>query len=217
MKRILSLLIGLTLMVGCAPKQEDLNTITLWHWMVDRQNALEQLAAQYEQETGIKVKIDLFAPPEAYTQRVIASSQAKALRDIFGILDKKQIFATFIENGFVADLTDEFKKSNGEWESSLFPKALEVNVFTPGNIYNIRPGIYGVPIDVTNIQMLYNKALLEKAGISKAPKTFNEQVDDFRRGLISEALAKHDGNQLRAAHALGIDRATVKRVLERST
>ncbi len=164
-------------LTGCANKkteEQKSNTIAMWHWMTDRNDALQALAKKYEIETGIKVKIDLYAPSDAYTQRIVASAQAKVLPDIYGILDKKENFASFIQNGFVADLTDDFSKNNSEWEKSLFAKALDVNRFEVGNIYNVKPGIYGVPIDVTNIQMLYNKKLLKKAGIENPPKTFDE-------------------------------------------
>ena len=39
------------------------------------------------------VKIDLYAPSDAFTQKVVASAQAKVLPDIYGILDKKEVFA----------------------------------------------------------------------------------------------------------------------------
>ena len=183
MKKILSIVLCV-LLIGCAQKKQDENTITLWHWMTDRQKAFEELAKQYEQQTGIKVKIDLYAPSDAYTQKVIASAQSKILPDIYGILDKKEIFASFIQSGFVADLTEEFQKNNNEWTNEIFPKALDVNRFLDGNIYKVKPGVYGVPVDVTNIQMLYNKKLLAKAGINKPPKTFDEFLQ------ASEALKR---------------------------
>ena len=182
MKKLFALL-GITLALftcanGCAnsQKEKSVEAISLWHWMTDRQEAFEELAKKYEEQTGVKVKIDLYAPSDTYTQRIIASAQAKVLPDIYGILDKKEIFSAFIKNDFVADLTDEFVKNDGEWQKDIFPKALDVNRFKEGNVYGVKPGIYGVPIDVTNIQMLYNKTLLEKAGIKKAPKTFDEFI-----------------------------------------
>ncbi|HLF19037.1 MAG TPA: extracellular solute-binding protein [Candidatus Omnitrophota bacterium] len=190
MKRVLIIIIGLavliglirfTLTTGSTKHQQESNTITLWHWMTDRQEVFEELALKYEEQTGIKVKVDLYAPSDAYTQRIVASAQARVLPDIYGILDKKEIFASFIENGFVADLTAEFQANNAEWELSLYEKAVDVNRFKDGNIHGIKPGIYGVPIDVTNIQMVYNKKLLEKAGISKAPKTF----DEFLQAIVA--------------------------------
>ncbi|HBR15275.1 MAG TPA: hypothetical protein DD723_07015 [Candidatus Omnitrophica bacterium] len=180
MNKLLGIVLCGLLLSGCFMKQEDNNTITLWHWMTDRQKAFEELARRYEEQTGVKVKVDLYAPPDAYTQRIVASAQSHVLPDIYGILDKKKIYASFIESGLVADLTNEFQKDNAEWEKSLFSKALDVNRFEEGNVYGVKPGIYGVPLDVTNIQMLYNKKLLQKAGIMHPPKSFDEFLEDIK-------------------------------------
>ncbi len=177
---------------GCGAKPVNTNEVLIWHWMTDRHQAFETLAKQYEEKTGVSIKIQLFAPPDTYTQRITASAQANTLPDIFGILDKKEIFADYIKYDIVADLTEEYKKDDGAWEKAMFPKALEVNRFVEGNIYDIKPGIYGVPIDVTNIQMLYNKDLLAKAGVQKVPQTFKEfltAIEKLKRvgiaGLVS--------------------------------
>ncbi|MDP8212883.1 MAG: extracellular solute-binding protein [Candidatus Zapsychrus exili] len=186
MKRVLSLFLCcfLILSIGCGKKKKDSNTITIWHWMTDRHKTFESLAQKYEEQTGIKVQIDLYAPSDVFTHKIIASAQARVLPDIYGILDKKKVFASFIENGFVADLTEEFKKNDSEWEKAIFPKALDVNRFKEGNIYNIRPGIYGEPLDVTNIQMLYNRKLLEKIGVKTPPVTFEDFIN------IAESLKR---------------------------
>lgn len=175
MKALLTIVFSFLTLVGCnqaGAKKAD--TITVWHWMTDRQDAFQKLAAEYEQQTNIKVKFELYAPSDAYSQKIIASAQAKVLPDIFGVLGEKETFASFIENGFVSDLSADYKANEAAWEKSIFPKALAVNQFEEGNVYKIKPGIYGVPIDVTNIQMLYNKNLLKKAGINAPPRTFKE-------------------------------------------
>ncbi len=174
----------LVTLAGCAQPKKPSNQIEVWHWMTDRQEALETLAHKYEQQTGIKVKLELFAPSDTYIQKITAASQANVLPDIYGILDKKSIFALFIKAGFVADLTPEFRANGAAWESTFFPKALDNERFVDGNADMIKPGIYGVPIDVTNVQMVYNRSLLKKAGISKPPATFNEflsQIEAMRR------------------------------------
>ena len=177
---------------GCSNLGKNTNTLNVWHWMTDRQETFLKLASEYEKQTGIKINFELYAPSEAYSQKIIAAAQAKVLPDIFGVLGEKKIFASFVENGIVADLTNDFAANNGEWEKAMFPKALAVNKFEPGNIFNIKPGIYGIPLDITNIQMLYNKNLLKKAGIDQPPKTFDEfvkNIDALKRvgveGLVS--------------------------------
>ncbi|MBF0121995.1 MAG: extracellular solute-binding protein [Candidatus Omnitrophica bacterium] len=166
--------------VGCAQPKKPSHQIEVWHWMTDRQDALEVMAKKYEQETGIKVKIELFAPSDAYSQKVIAAAQANVLPDIYGILSKKAIVASFIKAGYVADLSADFAAHDSAWEKSMFVKALDVNRFPEGNIEKVKPGLYGVPIDVTNIQLIYNKKLLRKAGITRPPETFTEFVSQIK-------------------------------------
>ena len=173
-------LVFLSVYTGCQPPSAVKNEISVWHWMTDRHDAFVKLAQKYEQETKIKVNFELYAPSDAYSQKIVAAAQAKVLPDIFGILDKKEIVASFIQSGFVADLTEGFKANDAAWEKSIFPKALSVNRFESGNVYKVKPGIYGVPLDVTNIQMLYNRNLLKKAGINQPPKTFEEFLNDLQ-------------------------------------
>lgn len=174
---VLFLLIMTMVGLSCSPAAPKANQIVVWHWMTDRDKALQELVVQYEKNTGIKVVLELYAPSDVYSQKIIASAQARILPDVFGILDKKSVVADFIKSGFIADLTAEFKLADGEWEKSLFPKALSVNRFEEGNPYSVTPGIYGVPLDVMNIQMLYNKNLLKKAGINNPPATIEEWID----------------------------------------
>ena len=70
------------------------------------------------------------------------------------------------------------------WKNSIFEKALSSNTFEEGNTYGVKPGIYGVPLDVTNLQLLYNKKLLKKAGYDNPPTTFQEFIE------ISRALKR---------------------------
>lgn len=161
---------------SCSKPAPKTDTVVIWHWMTDRQEAFQTLAQKYEQETGIKINFELYAPSDIYSQKIVAAAQARILPDIYGILDKKSVVASFIQSGYVADLTEEFVKDGGAWEKAIFPKALAVSRFGEGNIYKVKPGIYGVPLDVTNIQMLYNKKLLQKAGIANPPATFEEFI-----------------------------------------
>ena len=165
------------LLVGCAPKQEKAG-ITIWHWMTDREEAFLELARRYEFEAGTKINFELYAPSDAYTQKVRAAAHAKTLPDIYGILGELRDFAAFIKAGHVVDLTNEMTANESEWKNEFFPRALAVNQFLPGNEFEVKPGIYGVPIDVTNIQMLYNKDLFKKAGLDpeKPPYTWEEFI-----------------------------------------
>ncbi len=162
---------------GCSQENQT-KGVTVWHWMTDRQESFLKLAQQYQEQTGIEVRFELYAPSELYSRKTIAAAQASVLPDIYGILGEKKRLASFIEGGFVANLSPDFEANEGIWEKNLFVKAINVNRFEEGNVYGIKPGIYGVPLDVTNIQMLYNKNILKKAGIDQPPLTFDQFIKD---------------------------------------
>lgn len=182
-KRILVFLFVALTLAGCAKKADDKADIVVWHWMTDREEALLALADRYKEETGITVSFELYAPSDAYTQKVRASAQTGTLPDIFGLLAEKRDFAAFIKAGHIADLTQYMEEDNNAWQETLFGKALDVNRFLPDNQWGVKPGIYGVPIDVTNIQMLYNKRLFKQAGLDpeKPPKTWAEFIEAVKR------------------------------------
>jgi ABC-type glycerol-3-phosphate transport system substrate-binding protein len=144
--------------------------------MTDRQAAFFELAKQYEAKAGVKVNFELYAPSDAYSQKVRAAAQGNNLPDLFGILGEKRDFASFIKAGHIADLTGEMERNNNCWRNAFFAKALEVNIFPEGNSYGIKPGVYGVPIDIMTIQMLYNKDLFKKIGLNpeQPPQTWEE-------------------------------------------
>ena len=185
---LVSLVISLT---GCAGGEtRDSKTLTVWHWMSDREQALNDLAKKFETDTGFKVKFELYAPSEIYSQRIKASAQTNTLPDIYGVLGEKRDFASYINSGYVADLSSDLAQSTGSlsetapaWQDTFFQKALAVNEFLPDNEYGVKPGIYGIPIDVTTIQMVYNKKLYAKAGLDPEapPATWSDFVAHSRR------------------------------------
>jgi len=166
---------------GCAPKKSGQKTLTIsiWHWMTDRDDTFQELAKKYEAKTGVKIAFELYAPSDAYTQKVRAAAQGKNLPDIFGLLGEKRDFASFIKAGYILDLTPYMEENFSAWKNSFFPKALAVNEFNEANSYGVKPGTYGAPIDIMTIQMLYNKKLFEQLGLNpkKPPQTFQELLD----------------------------------------
>src|SRR5260370_32706039 len=91
--------------------------------MTDRNEPFQKLAQQYKQETGIEVSIQLFAPSDSYSQKVIAAAQANVLPDIYGILDKKSIVADFIKAELLFHLTRGVMAAGGTGEDRLLENA----------------------------------------------------------------------------------------------
>jgi ABC-type glycerol-3-phosphate transport system substrate-binding protein len=171
-----TLIISILFLIGCAkpPKEKK---IVIWHWMIDRQPAFEELAQRYQATTGIEVEFKLFFPPDIYSQKVIAAARAGNLPDIFGILGEKKTLGSFIKAGHILNLTPYMKK--GGWQDRFYPQTLKIVIFGEGNSYKVEPGIYGVPIDTTVMQFVYNKSLLKEAGLdpSNYPRTFQDFIN----------------------------------------
>jgi len=166
---------------GCASKQTEKTTptITVWHWMTDREPAFLELAKRYEEKTGVKVNFELYAPSDAYSQKVRAAAQGATLPDIFGVLGEKRDFSSFIKAGHILDLTPYMEEDKGEWKNRFFSKTLAVDEFLPQNSYAVNAGIYGVPIDAMTIEMVYNKDLFKELGLNpnRPPLTFQDFLD----------------------------------------
>ncbi len=156
--------------------------------MTDREDAFIELAKRYTHEHGIPVRFELYAPSDLYVQKVRAAVQTGGLPDIFGVLGEKQDFASFIRAGHVLPLTTAMAEHDASWKQRFFNIALEMNAFEKTNSSGVKAGIYGVPIDVMNVQIFYNKRLLAKLGLNpdQPPRTW----EDF---LAVGKLAKANG------------------------
>ncbi|MFC1621361.1 ABC transporter substrate-binding protein [Candidatus Omnitrophota bacterium] len=186
-------------LAGCSSQVKEAandDSLTVWHWMSDRESALLELAERYKDETGTNINFELYAPSDAYTQKIRAAAQTSTLPDVFGLLAEKRDFASFINAGHIYNLTEHMNtdSDSGAWKDRFFKKALAVNEFKENNSFRVESGIYGVPIDVMNIQMLYNKDLLKEAGLDpeNPPRNWNEFLEANRllrdkgiQGLVS--------------------------------
>lgn len=162
---------------------ENQDTIVVWHYMTDRAAVLDKLALDYEKQTGVKVKFELYAPTEIYSQKVRAAAQTNTLPDVFSVLGEKRELASFIKAGYIANIASDLEKDNSAWKNTMFSKAIEMDMFEKTNAYGVEPGYYGVPLDMMNIQMVYNKKLFRKAGLDaeNPPKTWSEFIDAVRK------------------------------------
>ena len=120
-RRVISLFSFLFIILisfGCGGRPEEKGDVIVWHWMTDREEAFLELAKKYKEETGITVSFELYAPSDAYTQKVRASAQTNTLPDIYGLLAEKRDFAAFINAGHIADLTQYMEENDNEKETA---------------------------------------------------------------------------------------------------
>ena len=165
--------------VGCSQNEtqkKDEDAVKIWHWMTDRQAAFETLAKKYFDETGVKVVFETYAPTDVYKNKITAAAIGKLLPDIFNPISDKRELASYINAGYIADLTDAM---NDGWKDVFFEKSLVQNSFPEGNEWNVKPGIYGVPLDVSTLMIYYNKDLFAQAGLDpeNPPQTWPEFIE----------------------------------------
>src|SRR4029077_15832251 len=120
-------LVGLAVLQGCAKSTTGANEVVVWHWMTDREDALQKLADDYQKIHGTHVRLELYAPSDAYSSRVRAATQTNTLPDIFGVLGESRDLASFIKAGHVLNLQAAMDENNHAWYKQFFAKALANN------------------------------------------------------------------------------------------
>ena len=129
--------------------------------------ALAQIAPMWEEKTGVKVVVEQFPYDQTYEKEVLTLSTGTGEYDL--IAHDAIWPALFRQNEWLLNLND-FQ------EDPDLPK-LDLEGFAPGLVdaYD-RDGDYlsSIPIDYTAIVMAYRKDLFEQAGITEAPKTWEE-------------------------------------------
>ena len=177
---VLAVLVVSPLILSCSKgkKSPQSQSVVIWHWMTDREEAFLALAKQYKEETGIDVQFQLYAPSEAYTQKVRVGAQTNSLPEIFGVLGEPRDIASFIKAGHIANLTKQLGQGAKSWKETFYEEALVTTFIGEGNRFDVPPGYYGIPIDVTTIPMIYNRKLFKKAGLdpNKPPVTWDEFI-----------------------------------------
>lgn len=150
-------------------------TIIFWHYWTDRADLMQTLATQYQEETGVEVKLEL-VPGDAFGQKFQAAAQADQLPDISaGWVGTTEVLAAYALEGQVLNLS----KADGgtDWLDRFEPSAVKNISYAEGNEWGVDAGAYLVPFDTNNMQILYNKDLFEKAGIEAVPTDLEEFID----------------------------------------
>lgn len=119
--------------------------------------------------------IDNSQSDESAYNNLIASDIATGdMPNIFRIQGVANL-ADYIDNGLIKDVSD-YLEEDPEWGDGFTEGSLSYfNV--PGH----EDGVYAIPIESGTIGFYYNKAIMESAGISEFPKTWNELLDAIEK------------------------------------
>jgi multiple sugar transport system substrate-binding protein len=151
----ISIIFALFLFVNCSSNQQDQNgtvTITFWHSFVQSTiPALKDLVARFEKEhPNIKIRPQYIPTGEALVQKLITSIQSKTAPDV------SWIHAHFIEDLVEAKAIYRMKEfiegENGLTDEDLndiYPSLMQYSSW--------RGVLYSLPMEATNLALLYNK------------------------------------------------------------
>jgi multiple sugar transport system substrate-binding protein len=183
-----------------AGQSEEPVSLTMTTWKAFHVPALEALAEEYAQKTGVQVKIDLITPDDAYRTRLQTGSQSGELPDIISYWAGGH-WDEIVASEMVLDITDQVDES---WGSSFLPGTFEnTSVFTQARYDSCQANancpstdrqvgdIYSVPLTVGSFGIVYvNKAMMEAAGIDPAyvPANTDEFFDMLEK--IQKATGK---------------------------
>ncbi|MDQ0061856.1 ABC transporter substrate-binding protein [Paenibacillus harenae] len=138
-----------------APKKDV--TIKIFQFKVEIAEALNQMAAEYEKETGVKVDVETHGGGEDYSALLKAELAAGEEPEIFN----SSGWAGF--DPYVDRATD---LSNEAWAKDLV-EASKAQISRDGKLL-------GMPMNLEAYGFTYNKDLFAKAGITELPKTLDE-------------------------------------------
>ena len=132
-------------------------TIRVFQFKVEIAEALNKLAKQYEEETGVKVEIETHGGGEDYSALLKAALAAG---------EEPEIFNSSGWAGFEPYVSRAVDLSNEPWAKDLV-EASKAQITRDGKLL-------GMPMNLEAYGFTYNKDLFAKAGITELPQTLDE-------------------------------------------
>lgn len=132
--------------------------------------AYEKMAKAFKEKTGHTVKLQ-YVPAAEYDKYLDAQFIAGSEADIImgGPGDKSAWF----KNGWITNLLPHMEEvsrfTNAPWKESFIDGVLEnaIDKLPPAKLY-------GIPIQLTTVNLYYNKDIFAKIGVTEPPKTITE-------------------------------------------
>ncbi len=187
MKKFLFIFIILFLVFsGCGDNKKNNDgrvTVKFWHSFVSSTvPALNDLIAKFEKEhPNIKIDAQYIPSGDALIQKLVTSIRSKTAPDI------SWIHSDFLEDLVAADaiykMEDFINGKNGltkEDMDDIYPALIQFSSW--------RGTLYSMPMEATNLALLYNKKMFREAGLdpNSPPKTWDELYDYSKKLTIDK-------------------------------
>jgi len=144
---LIALLLGLA---SCDGSSDDI--ITFWAYQPStqaNQNAFRALVADFTEETGIKVKLNLVVK-DSFNTALNSALTGRSKPDM-SYLDQPLI-ADYASDGTLTDITSMIAASSSISTDSFFPAVYQTNIYDGKT--------FGLPLNVTASVLFYNKDLV---------------------------------------------------------
>jgi multiple sugar transport system substrate-binding protein len=190
-------LAGMTACSSGGGSSDEVTDLTLIAANSPWTEGLKTLAAEYEEETDIKVNLEFYGNEQLNdTLKVKLNAQSSDF-DMYGY-QVQDVMREFSRNGWLADMTENVQ-SDAEWDWDDFQQSARDAV-------TLDDVVYGVPVMTERHIMYYRADLLEAAGIA-VPTTLDE--------LEAAAAQLHDPSN--GFHAIAMRGAKVPLVTQFSS
>ena len=161
-------------------KSEGGDTLSISIWDSNQEPGINEILADFTEETGIKTKLTVVKWDEYWTM-LEAGAQGGSLPDVFWMHSNES--QRYTSNDMLLDLTDKIADSD-----LIDPANYPEDIW---GLYTYDEKYYAVPKDVDTIALWYNKAMFDEAGL--AYPTADWTWDDVTEA--AKKLTKEDGSQ----------------------
>ncbi|MBD5784712.1 extracellular solute-binding protein [Cellulosimicrobium terreum] len=156
----------------------------MWTFKQSHVEPLQDAAKTFEEKTGIAVEVEAITPDDAFVTKTQAAAQTGDTPDIWEVHTNGDDFV-FGAAGLLEDLADDV---DDEWSAQYLPSVADQGTVTPlyyeqslaegSSTAGVEEGQrFSVPFTIGTFGIVYaNKERLEAAGITEAPKTWEEFV-----------------------------------------
>lgn len=172
-KSFILIIVSLLSMISCSSEKKDTSKaeIVFWHSLVSSSiPALNKLIDKFERENkGIRIKAQYVPTGDAMIQKLITAIQSNTAPDI-----------SWLHSDFLEDLVganaiykiDDFIKNDSTFDKSTLDKIYPSLI----PLASWRGTLYSLPMEATNLALLYNKQMFRDAGLdpNRPPKTWDE-------------------------------------------
>jgi len=172
---------ALALTAGLLTPAQAATTVVVWADESRGPNLVKTLKDKADWVDGVEIEIKSFSGFDALKTAIDAATATSGPDIVVGANDW---VPTLAKNGKLAPLTLTATQRAG---------------FSASQFYDLtyKKKLYGVPVDVNNVAMIYNTKL-----VTSAPKTFADMVDYYKANKASKSLKAGGGGMSWGAHSV---------------